>query len=66
MKKFNGFESTLIIEALTSHIEALEKQVSEETQKNRGRNLIFAEGYFNMVGKELIEKVKTMTRKADL
>jgi hypothetical protein len=64
MTKFNGMERMLINEALQNHALNLEAEVQEAVDK--GKNPIFAQGYFSMVIKELLEKVDTMTRKKDL
>tara|TARA_R110002167_G_scaffold317426_1_gene523081 strand:+ start:72 stop:266 length:195 start_codon:yes stop_codon:yes gene_type:complete len=62
MKKFNQFESNLIEDALRNHIQMLEAEVLEVEAK--GKRSIFAEGFFTMMGKELIDKVvNDMTRK---
>ena len=62
MKKFNQWESHIIVEALTHHIEACENEITEiETE---GRTCIFARGFFEMQIGELIGKVTNdMTRK---
>ena len=64
MTKFNGMERMLINEALQNHALNLEAEVQEAVDK--GKNPIFAQGYFSMVIKELLGKVDTMTRKKDL
>ena len=62
MRKFNQFESNLIEDALRNHIQMLEAEVLEVEAK--GKRSIFAEGFFTMMGKELIDKVvNDMTRK---
>lgn len=62
MKKFNQFESNLIEDALRNHIQMLEAEVLEVEAK--GKRSIFAEGFFTMMGEELIDKVvNDMTRK---
>ena len=61
---FNGMEKFFITNALKHEIERLEEEVKEST--SRGRNSLFAEGYFTMMGEELIAKVKSMTLKKDL
>ena len=61
--KFNGFEKWLINEALDSHIKQAEAEVLQAEED--GKNSLFAPGYFTMVGKELKEKVISMTLKAD-
>ena len=62
--KFNGFENHLMTEALKRYIKFLEEE-NKEMQKG-GRMTMFAEGYFEMVGEELLGKVKKMTLKKDL
>jgi hypothetical protein len=57
-------ERMLINEALQNHALNLEAEVQEAVDK--GKNPLFAQGYFSMVIKELLEKVDTMTRKKDL
>jgi hypothetical protein len=54
----------LINEALQRHALNLEAEV--QTAIDAGKNPIFAEGFFTMQIKELLEKVDTMTRKKDL
>jgi hypothetical protein len=61
--KFNGFEKWFITTAILHAVEEAENDVLE-AEKN-GKNLIYAKGYFSMVGKELIEKVDGMTLKKD-
>jgi len=61
--KFNGFENHLITEALKKYIKFLEEE-NKEMQKG-GKMSMFAEGYFEMVGEELLEKVDEMTLKKD-
>ena len=62
MKKFNQFESHLIADALTNHIQMLEAEVLEAEAK--GKRSFIASGFFTMTGKELIDKVvNEMTRK---
>jgi hypothetical protein len=62
MKKFNGFESYLIEEALADLMQKKEAEVLEYRDKDK--RCIFAEGYFTMVIEELIDKVvNDMTRK---
>ena len=62
MKKFNGFESYLIEEALADLVQKKEAEVLE--YRGKESRCIFAEGYFTMVIEELIDKVvNDMTRK---
>ena len=62
MKKFNQWESYIIVEALTQHIKACENEIAEA--ESAGKRSIFAEGFFETQIGELIDKVtKEMTRK---
>ena len=61
--KFNGFEKWFLTTAINHAVEEAEAEIKEkEGTDKRG---IFAAGYFEMVGKELIEKVHGMTLKKD-
>ncbi len=61
MKKFNGMESNLIIDALQFYVAQVEKDILE-LEKN-GKTSIFAPGFYTMISKELKDKVKSMTKK---
>ena len=61
--KFNGFEKYFITTALKHAIEEAESDLKKLVSE--GKRPIYAEGYFRMVGKELIEKVNDMTLKRD-
>jgi len=62
MKKFNQWESHIIVQALTNHIEACENEITEIESK--GNRCIFAKGFFELQIGELIGKVTDdMTRK---
>jgi hypothetical protein len=61
--KFNGFEKYFITTALKHAIEEAEESIKELVSE--GKRPIYAEGYFEMVGKELIAKVNDMTLKRD-
>ena len=63
MKKFNGFEKYFIQTALRHAIEESEQEIQELL--DQGKRPIFAPGYFEMVGRELIAKVNDMTLKKD-
>ena len=56
MKKLNGFDNYIINKAVKHWIEQVENSAV-------GGNLIYAPGYFTMVGKELLEKVDKLTIK---
>ncbi len=59
--KFNGFEKYFIQTALRSAIEQAEVDVLDA--ESNGKRVIFAPGYFTMVGNEIIDKVNSMTLK---
>lgn len=61
--KFNGFEKWFITTALQEAIKQAEQEVIH--MGNSGKTPIYAEGYFTMVGNELIDKVNSMTLKKD-
>ena len=61
--KFNGFEKYFITTALNHAIEEAEESIKELVRE--GKRPIYAEGYFEMVGKDLIAKVHSMTLKRD-
>jgi len=60
MKKFNEFELWFLTNAIHEYVAQAEANV--EAAENNGRCL-FAPGYFTMVGKEMIEKIDSMTKK---
>jgi hypothetical protein len=59
--KFNGFEKYFITTALKHAIAEAENDIKE--MEEDGRRSIYAQGYFEMVGNELIAKVHDMTLK---
>jgi hypothetical protein len=61
--KFNGFEKYFITTALKHAIAEAENDIKELVSE--GKRPIYAEGYFTMVGNELIKKVNDMTLKRD-
>ena len=61
MKKFNGMESNLIIDALQFYVAQVEKDILE--LEKEGKTSIFAPGFYTMISTELIDKVKEMTKK---
>ena len=61
MKKFNGMESHLIIDALTFYVAQVESDILQ--MEKEGKTSIFAPGFYTQISKELKEKVKTMTKK---
>jgi len=61
MKKFNGMESHLIVEALNYYVAQIEKDILEAEKEDK--RSIFASGFYTNVSKELIDKVKSMTKK---
>ena len=61
MKKFNGMESHLIVDALNYYVAQVEKDILE--MEKEGKRSIFAPGFYTNVSKELKDKVKSMTKK---
>ena len=61
MKKFNGMESNLIIDSLQFYVAQVERDILE--MEKDGKRCIFAPGFYTNVSKELIDKVKSMTKK---
>jgi hypothetical protein len=61
MKKFNGMESNLIIDALQFYVAQVERDILE--LEKEGKTSIFAPGFYTMISKDLKEKVKSMTKK---
>lgn len=61
MKKFNEFELWMLTDAIHSYIQKAENDV--KMAEADGHRSLFAPGYFTMVGKELIDKVESMTKK---
>ena len=61
--KFNGFEKWFLTTAIKHAVEEAEAEIKEK--EGTGKRGIFATGYFEMIGKELTEKVHNMTLKRD-
>jgi pantothenate synthetase len=61
MKKFNGMESKLIIDALDCYVTQVEKDILE--LEKDGKTSIFAPGFYTMISKELKDKVRSMAKK---
>ena len=61
MKKFNGFEAWLILEGLKLAAEDM-KQGIEQTLAN-GKMPLMSTGYVDMVIKDAVEKVNSLTVK---
>ena len=61
MKKFNKMESNLICDALFFYVNQLEKDIVD--MEEAGKRSIFAPGFYTRISNELIDKVKTMTKK---
>ena len=61
MKKFNGMESNLIIDALQFYVAQVEKDILK--MEEDGKISIFAPGFYTMISKDLKDKVKSMTKK---
>ena len=61
MKKFNGMESKLIIDALDCYVTQVEKDILE--LEKDGKRCIFAPGFYTNISNDLKDKVKSMTKK---
>ncbi len=59
--RFNGFEKYFIQTALKNAIEEAEEDIKRLVSE--GKRPIYAEGYFTLVGNEIISKVNDMTLK---
>ena len=54
-------ESNLLTTSLTAYIEELESEIKQ--MEENGKRSIFAPGFYTMIGSELIDKIKDMTKK---
>ena len=54
-------ESNLLTTSLTAYIEELESEIKQ--MEENGKRSIFAPGFYTMIGNELIDKIKDMTKK---
>ena len=61
MKKFNGFEKGLIVDALNYYVANLEAEVEEASGDGV---TIVAPGFYTMAKNELIDKVESLTKKS--
>ena len=61
MKKFNGMECNLIVDALQFYVAQVERDILQ--MEKDGKRSIFAPGFYTMISKELKDKVKSMTKK---
>lgn len=61
MKKFNGFEAWLILEGLKLASEDMKKGIEETLDK--GKLPLMTTGYVDMVIKDAVDKVKSLTLK---
>jgi putative heme iron utilization protein len=62
--RFNGFENYFITNALKHAIIQAEDDILE--LEREGKSSIFASGYFNMIGEDLLQKIDHMTLKKDM
>lgn len=64
MTKFNKFEAWFLKEAIKHYTVEAERQVEEAQSKpRRGTTLLFAPGYFEMIGKDMANKIDDMTKR---
>ena len=54
-------ESDLITTSLKAYVEELESEIKQ--MEENGKRSIFAPGFYTMIGGELINKIKDMTKK---
>lgn len=62
MKKFNGFEKYLLEEGLKLVMEQMKVDI-RKVEKS-GNNALMTEGYVDMVGKETLDKLISLTKKS--
>lgn len=63
-KKLNSFENYFIKRAIKTLVDESEQEIAESELD--GKRLIFASGYFEMIGKEMLDKVDSLTLKSAL
>ena len=61
MKKFNGFEKHLLEQGLEMVMEQMKIDIRKV--ESEGKNALMTEGYVDMVGKETLEKLVSLTLK---
>ena len=61
-EQFNGFEGHVIEEALKVWAKIAEEDIKKANEIGIGHKTIFAQGYFNMITRDLISKVQSLTR----
>lgn len=61
MKKFNGFEKYLLEQGLNMVMEQMKIDIRKVEAE--GNNALMTEGYVDMVGKETLEKLVSLTLK---
>jgi hypothetical protein len=62
MKKFNGFEKYLLEQGLKMVMEQMKEDIRKV--ESEGKNSPMTEGYVDMVGKETLEKLVSLTKKS--
>lgn len=61
MKKFNEFELWMLTNAIHGYVQQAENDI--KLAEADGHRSLFAPGYFTIVGKELLDKVESMTKR---
>jgi len=61
MKKFNGFESHLLEQGLSMVLDSMKNDI--QRIESQGKMPIMTVGYVDMIGKETLERLKSLTRK---
>ena len=61
MKKFNGFEKHLLEQGLEMVMEQMKIDIRKV--ESEGKDALMTEGYIDMIGKETLEKLVSLTLK---
>tara|TARA_R110000772_G_scaffold217579_2_gene328061 strand:+ start:1780 stop:1992 length:213 start_codon:yes stop_codon:yes gene_type:complete len=64
MQKFNGFENYFIKASINEAVKKAESDII--SLEGEGKRSIYAQGYFTMIGNELLNKIDSMTLKSAL
>jgi hypothetical protein len=62
MKKFNGFESHLLEQGLSMVLDSMKNDI--QRIESQGKRPMMTEGYVDMIGKETLERLKSLTKKS--
>lgn len=62
MKKFNGFESHLLEQGLSMVLDSMKNDILRI--ESQGKMPIMTVSYVDMIGKETLERLKSLTKKS--